>query len=194
MNSAKETIDAVVTIDIQVDYFPGGAFPLFKPKRALKNARAVLDRARQAGIPIFHIKHEGQSSQSGGLRSQARFLREGTPGAELHPGLGLREREMVIVKHEPDSFLGTELEARLRDLGAKKIMWMGMMSWMCVDTTVRAAKARGFENILVEDACAAGWMAKGWLPVFPWSSHRAVMAALGYHHAKLVRARDALRA
>lgn len=186
MNLSEERVDAVVTIDIQVDYFPGGAFPLFRPERALKNAKKVLDRARRAGIPVFHVKHEGQSSQ-------ARFLRQGTPGAELHPGLGVSQGEAIIVKHEPDSFLGTELEARLRAAGAKKVLWMGMMSWMCVDTTVRAAKALGFDNILVEDACAAGWMAHRGLPVLPWASHRAFMAALGYHHARLVRAAGALR-
>jgi nicotinamidase-related amidase len=179
-------VDAVVTIDIQADYFPGGAFPLFGAKRALKKARIVLNRAREAGIPIFHIKHEGQSPQ-------ARFLREGSPGTELHPGLGILAGEAVIVKHEPDSFLGTELEARIRAIGAKKVLWMGSMSWMCVDTTVRAAKALGLDNLLVEDACAAGWMLKGGLPVFPWTSHRAFMAALGYHHARVIKARDALR-
>lgn len=182
----KLTVDAVVTIDIQVDYFPGGAFPLFGANRALKKARIVLERARAAGVPIIHIQHEGQSSH-------ARFLREGSPGTELHPGLGIREGEAVIVKHEPDSFLGTELEARLRALGAKKVLWMGNMSWMCVDTTVRAAKALGFDNLVVEDACAAGWMLKGGLPVFPWASQRAFMAALGYHHASVIKAGAALR-
>jgi nicotinamidase-related amidase len=67
---------------------------------------------------------------------------------------------------------------------------MGMISWMCVDTTVRAAKALGFENYLVEDACAAGWLKHNGLAVFPWTSHRAFMAALGSHHAKLVRTGD----
>lgn len=181
----KERIDAVVTIDIQVDYFPGGAFPLYRPGRALRNARAVLEKARAAGIPVFHVRHESQGPE-------ARFLREGTPGAALHPGLGAREGEAVILKRAPDSFLGTDLEARLKAIGANRILWMGMMSWMCVDTTVRAAKALGFDNVLAEDACAAGWMLKGRLPVFPWTSHRAFMAALGFHHAKVIRARDAL--
>ncbi len=68
-----------------------------------------------------------------------------------------------------------------------------MISWMCVDTTVRAAKARGFDNLLVEDACAAGWMRHRGLPVFPWTSHRAFMAALGSHHARLARSADLIR-
>jgi nicotinamidase-related amidase len=122
-----------------------------------------------------------------------RFLVAGTPGTELYPSLGIPSdgSEPTIVKHLPDSFLGTDLAQRLRSAGVEKVVWMGMISWMCVDTTVRAAKALGFENYLVEDACAAGWLLHHGLPIFPWVSHRVFMAALGTHHAHLIRARDA---
>jgi nicotinamidase-related amidase len=177
---------AIVTIDIQMDYFPGGRFPLWRPGAALRKAALVLAAGRARGLPIFHVRHEG-------LDPKGRFLVAGTPGTELHPGLRAPAdgSEPVIVKHRPDSFLGTDLEERLRAAGADRVVWMGMMSWMCVDTTVRAAKAKGFDNLLVEDACAAGWLLHGGLPVSPWSSHRAFMAALGTHHATLAKARDA---
>ncbi len=178
---------AVVTIDIQMDYFPGGAFPLWRAKRALRKARLVLDAARSAGAPIFHVKHEGAAG--------GRFLLRGTAGAELHPGLGIPAdgSEPIIVKDKPDSFLGTALDAALKASGASRVVWMGSMSWMCVDTTVRAAKALGWDNVLVEDACASGWMLKGGLPVFPWASHRAFMAAMSFHHARVIRAKAAAR-
>ena len=166
---ASVGLTAIVTIDIQMDYFLGGKF-----------------LAAERGLPIFHIRHEG-------LDPNGRFLVRGTPGTALHPALGIPGdgSEPVIVKHKPDSFLGTDLEERLHAAGVTRVAWMGMMSWMCVDTTVRAAKARGFDNLLVEDACAAGWLAHRGLPVFPWSAHRAFMAALGSGFAKLVRAKDA---
>ena len=147
----------------------------------------MLAAARERGLPVFHIRHEG-------LGPNGRFLVAGTPGTALHPALGIPPdgSEAVIVKHLPDSFLGTDLEDRLRSVGATTVVWMGMMSWMCVDTTVRAAKAKGFDNLLVEDACAAGWLIHRGLPVFPWSSHRAFMAALGTHHSRVVRARQAI--
>jgi len=179
---------AIVTIDIQMDYFRGGKFPLFRAKLAAENAALVLAEGRKRGLPILHVRHEG-------LDPNGRFLVRGTPGTELHPALRVPAdgSEAVVVKHRPDSFLGTDLEERLRAAGADRVVWMGMMSWMCVDTTVRAAKAKDFENLLVEDACAAGWLLHRGLPVFPWSSHRAFMAALGSHHARLVRAKDAAR-
>jgi nicotinamidase-related amidase len=176
---------AIVTIDIQMDYFPGGKFPLYRARSAARNAAFVLVEGRRRGLPIFHIKHEG-------LDPTGAFLVRGTPGTELHPALALPAdgSEAIIVKHRPDSFLETDLEARLRAATVDRVVWMGMMSWMCVDTTVRAATARGFDNILVEDACAAGWLRHHGLPVFPWSSHRAFMAALGTSFARLARARD----
>jgi nicotinamidase-related amidase len=177
---------AIVTIDIQMDYFPGGKFPLFRAKAAARRTALVLAAGRERGLPIFHVRHEG-------LDPKGRFLVAGTPGTELHPALAVPGdgSELVIVKRLPDSFLGTGLEELLRAAGIGRVVWMGMMSWMCVDTTVRAAKAKGFDSILVEDACASGWLLHRGLPVFPWSSQRAFMAALGSHHAKLVRARDA---
>jgi nicotinamidase-related amidase len=180
---------ALVTIDIQQDYFPGGRFPLWRPGRALASARAVLDAGRDAHLPIYHVRHES-------LRPGSSFLLPGTDGALLHPGLGIPAdgSEPVVLKHEPDSFLGTELEALLRSKGAERVIWMGMMTWMCVDTTVRAATARGFENVLVEDACAAGWLRKGRLPVFPWTSQRAFVAALGARFATVARAREVAEA
>jgi len=174
---------AVVTIDYQLDYFPGGRFPLWGAERAIRRASAVLEWARIRKLPIIHVRHE--STGPG-----AKFLAEGTPGTALHPMLEVPAdgSEPVILKHRPDSFIGTDLEARLRSAGVRRLIWMGMISWMCVDTTVRAAKALGFENYLVEDACAAGWMRHKGFPVLPWSSHRAFMAALGSHHARLVTA------
>lgn len=182
------TNTAVVTIDIQMDYFLGGRFPLWRARHALGRAASVLAAARTRALPIFHVQHEG-------LDPKGRFLVAGTKGIELHPGLGIPAdgSEKIIIKHYPDSFLETELESTLRENNITTVIWMGMMSWMCVDTTVRAAKALGFQNYLVEDACAAGWLLYHGLPVFPGSSHRIFMAALGAHHAAVLNSRKAAR-
>ena len=70
---------------------------------------------------------------------------------------------------------------------------MGMITWMCVDTTVRAAKDLGFDNIVASDATAAGPLIRnsGRLPgvVPPWRSQSAFLAALGAWHARVVPVR-----
>jgi nicotinamidase-related amidase len=173
---------ALVVIDVQLDYFRGGAFPLWGAGKALKAVKRSLAWARGSGVPVFFIKHEGLSRES-------RFLKKGTPGCNLHPGLEARPEEPVLVKHHPDSFLDTDLEARLKALGVSRVVWTGMITWMCVDTTVRSAKARGFESLLVRDATASGWLKDKRGIIWPWRSQRSFLAALGTHFATLVRSR-----
>ena len=181
---------AVVTIDIQKDYFPGGRFPLWRARHALKQTRLLLSWARQRGLPIIHIQHFT-------LRPGARFLQDGTPGTALHPGLEIRAGELVIAKHFPNSFRETNLEQSLRDRGITTVIWAGMISWMCVDTTVRAAFDLGFINILIHDATASGPLLRnvGGLPgiLWPWRLQSAFMAALGAFHARVIGLRDLLR-
>jgi nicotinamidase-related amidase len=173
---------AVVTIDIQLDYFPGGRFPLWRAGRALKRAARLLDWARDQGLPVIHVRHSSD-------RAGARFLLAGTPGIALHPGLGIREGETIVDKHFPSSFHQTDLEQQLRARGITTVIWAGMITWMCVDTTVRAAKDLGFDNFVASDATAAGPLLRNaGLPglVPPWRSQSAFLAALGAYHAQVL--------
>jgi nicotinamidase-related amidase len=173
---------ALAVIDVQIDYFPGGRFPLWRAGRALRSVCRCLDWARSSGIPIVFIKHES-------LWKDARFLKQGTPGTALHPALGVRDGERVVLKHEPDSFMGADLEVFLRSSGITRVIWTGMITWMCVDTTVRSSTAKGFENVLVTDATASGWLIDRRGPITPWSSQRRFIAALGARFARLMKSR-----
>lgn len=68
---------ALLIVDIQKDYFPGGAFPLVGPEEAAEAARAVLDAFRARGEPVVHVRHIAPEPDAG-------FMREGTDGAEIH--------------------------------------------------------------------------------------------------------------
>lgn len=182
---------AVVTIDIQLDYFPGGAFPLWRSGTALRRTCELLAWARAESLPVFHVRHN--TDQPG-----ARFLVAGTPGTALHPRLDIRAGEVIVDKNFPNSFRATDLEARLKALGVTTVVWAGMITWMCVDTTVRAAKDLGFNNLLAADATASGPLLRnvGKLPgvIPPWRSQSAFLAALGAYHAKVVPVRAILAA
>jgi nicotinamidase-related amidase len=67
------TDTALVIIDIQNDYFPGGAFELAGADAAAANARLLLDHFRARGLPVIHIRHES-------VRPGATFFLPGTPG------------------------------------------------------------------------------------------------------------------
>ena len=138
--------EALLLIDIQNDYFPGGKFELSEPEPALAEAKNVLAYFRNEKLPVIFVKH---SSPDGP------FFVPGTKGAELHSELCPQEGEFVITKHAPSCFLDTELDELIEKLGINELTVCGMMTQMCVDTTVRATMDRRLPVTLLSDACAA---------------------------------------
>lgn len=162
---------ALLIIDIQLDYFPGGAFPLVAPEEAAQAAGRVLDSFRAAGERVVHIFHTSTESDAG-------FFRPSTPGVEIHPSVAPIEGETVLEKHEPNSFIGTGLRELLTDAGITDLVVVGMMSSMCVDSTVRAAAEFGFAVTVVADACAAPDLTFGDTTIDGRTVHASFMAAL----------------
>ncbi|MEZ5613877.1 MAG: cysteine hydrolase family protein [Rhodocyclaceae bacterium] len=138
---------ALILIDLQNDYFPGGTMELVGAETAVAQAARLLQTFRQRGLPVFHVQHIA-------TRPGATFFLPGTPGAEIHRAVRPGEGEPVMVKHFPNSFRETALLEALRAAGATKLVIAGMMTHMCVDSTVRAAADLGFQCALASDACA----------------------------------------
>ena len=138
---------ALIVIDIQNDYFIGGAMQLIGSEAAAKNTSRVLRNFREAGLPVIHVRHHA-------LSPMATFFLPDTYGAEIHRDVAPIDGETVVTKHFPNSFRETNLAETLEALGAKELTVVGMMTHMCVDTTVRAANDAGFKVTLVGDACA----------------------------------------
>jgi nicotinamidase-related amidase len=172
---------ALLLIDIQNDYFPGGANPLFESVKAAAKASDVIELFRKKGWPVVYIQHLSD-------RPGATFFAPGTRGAEIAHTVRPRAGEKIVVKHYPNSFRGTELEAHLKGLGVKKLVVCGMMTHMCVDATVRAAKDLGYDVTVVGDACATCDLAH-WGEFVPAKEvHRSFLAALAYYYAGVIRA------
>ena len=171
---------ALVIVDIQRDYFPGGKMELHEPEAAAANAGRVLEAFRAAGDPVFHVQH--LSPAGGG------FLEEGTDGAEIMDPVTPREGETLITKRKPNAFLGTELEQHLRGLGVGEVVVAGMMTSMCVDATTRAGADLGFEMTLVADACAAPGLEHDGRRVDARDVHASFVAALGSAYATVMQA------
>src|SRR4051794_2511804 len=117
---------ALLVIDIQRDYFPGGAYPLVEPEAAAAAARQVLDSFRAEGAPVIHMKHVWDAPE-------AEFMRPGTEGIEIHPAVEPADDEIVLEKASPNSFVDTKLEDELRAIEPDELVVAGMMSSMCVD-------------------------------------------------------------
>jgi nicotinamidase-related amidase len=171
----------LLVIDIQRDYFPGGGLPLVGPEQAAERARSVIDHFRRESLPIVHMQHVWDAPD-------ATFMRPGTDGVEIHPLVAPADGEPVVQKSEPNSFVGTGLESQLRGLEVGDLVVVGMMTSMCVDSTVRAAADLGFDVTLVHDACAAPDLRFGAQAVPGAMVHAAFVAALADAYATVVGA------
>ena len=174
---------ALVIIDIQRDYFPGGAHPLHEPQAAAAAARSVLECFRAQGEPVFHIQHVWDAPE-------ATFMRPGSDGVELHPAVAPAAGERLITKQAPNAFLGTPLERELREHGVDQLVVCGMMTSMCVDASVRAAVDLGFAVTLVHDACAAPALSFGGVEVAAPAVQVAFVGALAEGYASVVAAAE----
>lgn len=138
---------ALLIVDVQNDYFPGGRNELAGPVAAAGNARKLLDAFRERKMPVIHVRHES-------TRPGAAFFLPGTPGVQIHDSVRPLDGETIVTKNFPNSFRGTELLPLLRDQGIERQVVCGMMTHMCIDSTVRAAFDHGFQVLVAGDACA----------------------------------------
>jgi nicotinamidase-related amidase len=138
---------ALLLIDIQNDYFPGGAMELVGSPEAGAKAGRLLRKFREESLPVIHVQHFAS-------RAGATFFVPGTRGVGIHESVFPVEGELVIRKSYPNSFRETPLLDHLHRLGIDQLVIAGMMTHMCVDTTTRAAADLGFACLLAHDACA----------------------------------------
>ncbi|KAK8861209.1 hypothetical protein IAR55_002028 [Kwoniella newhampshirensis] len=100
------------------------------------------------GKNIVHILHERPESSPVFTKGTSLF----EEFAELRPAHDSEEK--TIVKHQPSSFAGTDLQVYLEGLGdvGKKLVLTGYMAHVCVSTTARKAEELGYEVVIVGDA------------------------------------------
>lgn len=177
----------LLLIDIQNDYFDGGAMPLVNSQQALSQAHQLLTHWRQHKRPVVHLQHLA-------TRPGATFFRPGTPGADIHPTLQPEPGETVFQKNFPNGFRQTPLLEHLRVLGTESLVIAGMMTHLCVDTTTRAAADLGFACTLVHDACATRDLRFEGVDVPAQQVQAAYMAALGPSFAQVVATQSLLSA
>lgn len=176
---------ALILVDLQNDYFPGGKWPLQGIEAAAANARQLLERARGSGDLVIHVRHETPGAE-------AKFFLPGSEGAQIHANLLPEEGEIVILKNHANSFRDTELKATLERHGVSAVTVCGAMSHMCIDATVRAACDFGYAVSVVTDACATRDLRFGSVEVPAAMAHAAFMAALSGAYATAVATEELL--
>jgi len=165
---------ALIVIDMQRDFLEPGGFgealgnDVGRLAPSVAPVRALLNAFRAAALPIVHTKEVHRPDLSdcppskrargrgpltiGDAGPMGRILIAGEPGSEILPELAPLPGETVIEKPGKGAFYATPLQDRLQALGITHLLFAGVTTEVCVQTTMREANDRGYECLLVEDA------------------------------------------
>jgi nicotinamidase-related amidase len=180
------TLDLANAVLLPIDMqraFDAPPWPRRWNQSADENGLALLDAWRSAGKPIIHVRHDSVQLDSS--------LAPGAPGNAFRPGFEPLEGEPLVSKSVNSAFIGTDLDLRLKRLGAKHVVTFGISTDMCVSTTVRTGSNMGWDMILVPDACDCFDLPDGNGGIVAAEDvQRAHVATLGYEFAKIMSTAD----
>ena len=169
---------ALIVIDLQNDYYPGGKWTLDGIEAASANAARLIDNFRDNGDLVVHVHHNFPSDD-------APFFVAGTEGAEIHQDVKPRDGEPLVLKQQVNAFHQTNLKDLLDQNSVEDLVICGAMSHMCVDAATRAASDLGYGCTVVHDACASRDLEFNGVKIPAQQAHAAYMTSLGFAYAAL---------
>ncbi|PKH70916.1 cysteine hydrolase [Stenotrophomonas sp. Betaine-02u-21] len=142
---------AVIVIDFQNEYFPGGRMVIPDGASALQNTRRLIKAADAKGIRVIHVQHV--------LPAGAPLFAEGGKTVQFHPDMQPRAGDSVVQKDNVSVFAGASaavMDRTLKDAGIDTLIVTGLMTHACVSGAARdaAAAPRGYRVIVASDATA----------------------------------------
>ncbi|WP_231714677.1 cysteine hydrolase family protein [Enhydrobacter aerosaccus] len=167
----------LLIIDAQREY-TDGLLPLPGVATAVQALAGLLEKARSAGAPIVHVRHQSKGKAFNPASSGFEIVKELTP----------RDGEAVIDKGLPNAFTGTDLAQQLANVGRKNLIVGGFMTHMCVSATVRSATDHGFMSTIAADTVATRDLpdATGDATITADAINRITLAALSDRFAWIV--------
>jgi nicotinamidase/pyrazinamidase len=152
--------DALVIVDVQHDFLPGGALGVAEGERIFDPIDELAPRfARVYATRDWHPADHSSYAQYGGPWPV--HCVADTHGAAFDPRLNLENVDVVVDKGTDrltdgySGFAATSLESDLREHGVRRVFVCGLATDYCVKATALDAKAAGFDVVVIEDAAAA---------------------------------------
>lgn len=172
---------ALVIIDMQNEYLQG-PIAVDGAQAAVTAAGGLLQAARMAGTPIFHVAHKG--------RPGSLFDRD-QPRGQIVDALAPAHGESLIEKGLPNAFAGTDLANLVNATGKKELILCGFMTHMCVSSTARAGLDLGFRVTIDADACGTRALPDGQGGALDAATiHNVALAELSDRFAIIARNHD----
>jgi len=156
--------DALVVVDVQNDFLPGGSLAVPEGDRVVPVLNRYIDTFAARALPVYATRdwhppnHCSFSAQGGPWPPHCVA---GSTGAAFAPGLKLPAQITIISKATAadqdaySGFEGTDLDARLKALGVRRVFVGGLATDYCVLNTVRDARRHGYDVCLLTDAIRA---------------------------------------
>ena len=174
----------LLPIDMQ-RAFDGAPWPRRWNDRVDENGLILLRKWRETRRSIIHVRHDSVEAGSS--------LAPGTDGNRFRPGFEPLDGEPLVTKSVNSAFIGTDLDLRLKRIGAKHVVTFGISTDMCVSTTVRTGANMGWNMVLAADACDCFDLPDGNGGVIPAETVQAAhVATLGFEFCKVVSTRGLL--
>jgi nicotinamidase-related amidase len=174
----------LLIIDAQREY-TDGLMPLPGVQPAIEALAGLLEKARKAGAPIVHVRHQ----------SKGKAFNPSSTGYEIVAPLAPRAGETIVDKGLPNAFAGTDLAKHLATSGRKNLIVGGFMTHMCVSATVRSATDGGFMSTVAADTVATRDLpdATGGPTISADTINRITLAALSDRFAWIVPRANEIR-
>ncbi len=163
-SNALRAGDALLVVDVQNDFCPGGALEVPRGDEVVPVLNAWIRRAHDANLPViasrdWHTVDHCSFADQGGPWPP--HCIQDTPGAAFHPELALPDEAVRVSKGSAfdydaySAFDRTGLAGWLRSKGVKRLWVGGLAQDVCVFHTVRDACAEGFRTFLIREATRA---------------------------------------
>lgn len=149
---------AVIVVDMVNEFCkPGGAMVLPGYERLVGPQLEIIEAARASGAPVIwvHDAHRGNVRRDREWVKRTPHCVEGTWGTEIIEDLGARDDEIHVIKRRYSAFFGTDLDLTLKDMLVNQLVVMGVVTNICVRSTVHDGFFLGYEIVVPHDACAA---------------------------------------
>lgn len=161
---------ALVLVDIQNDFCPGGALPVAEGDMVVDPSNRLIEHFIARGMPVYltrdwHPADHCSFSGRGGIWPP--HCVAGTSGAAFHPRLTVPASAVIVSKAERrdaeaySGFAGTDLAGALRKQGVTSLVVAGLATDYCVKNTVLDALREGFAVVVVREAIRAVDVAPG---------------------------------